>query len=472
MFTAWFTPPIVPLLKVYVYNITNGPQVLEGADPITEELGPYVYSATHIRSLVQDEPSSTDSLSFRSRTNYQFMPELSVGPESDTLTVLNMVMVTGFNKARSYMGMVKSGVVLPLLTTLGRAEPVLTVTVGGFLFGYEDELACITEFSPIQQETIKEDDTDQEDDDWINDDWDDDEWDDEADEMLRFKRDIPSYRDPTGKCLWGILRDLNNTEHETIRIQTGTSDFRQKGSILSIDGEESFGAWEPSSSCDRLKGSIEPSTLPAGLGSTFNLLVPVMCRNIDMVSQENLTISGIDVTRYIADPNSLAQDSCYCPDPQTPCLPSGYLNLEPCYPEISPPMAVSFPHGLHSQPNQMLTHQPSPNTTAHHMYMDINTKLGVPLAVQVSFQLSAVLRPDPYFPILNRLNSTRLVPLFWASEGFDQPTSWMVGNTKLALALPSAAALGLAGVLLVLGVCLVLGGLCSRKRRRRTEVSL
>jgi hypothetical protein len=78
-------------------------------------------------------------------------------------------------------------------------------------------LACITEFSPIQQETIKEDDTDQEDDDWINDDWDDDEWDDEADESPRFKRDIPSYRDPSGKCLWGILRDLNNTEHETIR---------------------------------------------------------------------------------------------------------------------------------------------------------------------------------------------------------------------------------------------------------------
>ena len=217
-----------------------------------------------------------------------------------------------------------------------------------------------------------------------------------------------------------------------------------------------------------MKGSIEPSTLPAGLGPTFNLLVPVMCRNIDMVSQEKLTISGIDVTRYIADPKSMAQDSCYCPDPQTPCLPSGYLNLEPCYPEISPPMAVSFPHGLHSPPNQMLTHQPSPNNTAHHMYMDINTKLGVPLAVQVRFQLSAVLRPDPYFPILNKLNSTKLVPLFWASEGFDQPTSWMVGNTKLALGLPSAAALGLAGGLLMLVVCTVLGGLWSRMRRSRT----
>ena len=25
-----------------------------------------------------------------------------------------------------------------------------------------------------------------------------------------------------------------------------------------------------------------------------------------------------------------------------------YLHLEPCYPDISPPMAVSFPHGLYS----------------------------------------------------------------------------------------------------------------------------
>ena len=218
----------------------------------------------------------------------------------------------------------------------------------------------------------------------------------------------------------------------------------------------------------RLKGSIEPSTLPAGLGSSFNLLVPVMCRNIDMVSQEDLTIDGIDVTRYIADPHSLDQDSCYCPDPSTPCLPSGYLNLEPCYPEISPPMAVSFPHGLYSPPNAMLTHTPSPNTTAHNMYMDINTKLGVPLAVQVSFQLSAVLRPDPYFPILNRLNSTKLVPLFWASEGFDQPTSWMVANTRLALALPAAAAHGLAGGFLLLGLCTVCAVMCRRKRKTGT----
>eukprot|EP00092_Neocalanus_flemingeri_P048985 GFUD01056149.1.p1 GENE.GFUD01056149.1~~GFUD01056149.1.p1 ORF type:complete len:220 (+),score=51.70 GFUD01056149.1:438-1097(+) len=201
--------------------------------------------------MFQDEDSSPDSLAFRSKTNYHFMPHLSVGSESDKLTVLNMVMMTGFNKARHQIGMIKSGVVLPLLTSLGRAEPVLTVTVGGFLFGYEDELACITEFGTNTQGTETTDD-------WENDDWDDDDWDDEEtdwnneeDELLRLKRDIPSYRDPSGKCLWGILRDLNNTEHETIRIRTGTTDFHNKGSIVDIDGKESFGAWQSNSSCDR-----------------------------------------------------------------------------------------------------------------------------------------------------------------------------------------------------------------------------
>ena len=84
-------------------------------------------------------------------------------------------------------------------------------------------MACITEFSPIQQETVRDDDDDNQanddwnDDDWDEDEWNEDEWNDKAEETPRFKRDIPSYRDPSGKCLWGILRDLNNTEHETIR---------------------------------------------------------------------------------------------------------------------------------------------------------------------------------------------------------------------------------------------------------------
>ena len=62
------------------------------------------------------------------------------------------------------------------------------------------------------------------------------------------------------------------------------------------------------------------------------------------------------------------------------------------------------------------------------------------MGVHVSFQLSALLQPDPAFPLLENVNRTKLVPLFWATEGFSTPTPWMVSTTNLALSLPSLGA--------------------------------
>ena len=179
-----------------------------------------------------------------------------------------------------------------------------------------------------------------------------------------------------------------------------------------------------------------------------------MCRTVDMVAVEDFTIQDIPVTRYEAEEDSLHQAACYCPEPSL-CLPSGYLSLESCYPDIRPPLAVSFPHGLHSPTNPLLTYTPAPDYEKHNIYLDINNQLGVPLAVQVNFQLSAILRPDLAFPILDKINTTRLVPLFWASEGFHSPSDWMVSQTKLALRLPGALSLGGAGAVLGLGLLLV-----------------
>jgi hypothetical protein len=43
-FGWWRKPPVTPLIKVYVYNVTNAEAFLnEGKKPVLEELGPYVY---------------------------------------------------------------------------------------------------------------------------------------------------------------------------------------------------------------------------------------------------------------------------------------------------------------------------------------------------------------------------------------------------------------------------------------------
>ena len=51
MLSAWLKPPIKPLMKLYVFNITNPQEVLEGLDPQTEELGPYVYRSSLERQI-------------------------------------------------------------------------------------------------------------------------------------------------------------------------------------------------------------------------------------------------------------------------------------------------------------------------------------------------------------------------------------------------------------------------------------
>ncbi|GLG93833.1 uncharacterized protein GBIM_01172 [Gryllus bimaculatus] len=43
-FQWWRKPPVNPVMRVYVYNVTNADEFLNnGSKPIVEELGPYVY---------------------------------------------------------------------------------------------------------------------------------------------------------------------------------------------------------------------------------------------------------------------------------------------------------------------------------------------------------------------------------------------------------------------------------------------
>lgn len=43
-FDMWRKPPVHPVMRVYIYNVTNADDFLnDGHKPILQELGPYVY---------------------------------------------------------------------------------------------------------------------------------------------------------------------------------------------------------------------------------------------------------------------------------------------------------------------------------------------------------------------------------------------------------------------------------------------
>ncbi len=43
MLRLWSDPPLTPILKVFIFNVTNPDEILAGKIPVVEELGPYVY---------------------------------------------------------------------------------------------------------------------------------------------------------------------------------------------------------------------------------------------------------------------------------------------------------------------------------------------------------------------------------------------------------------------------------------------
>ncbi|CAH2208692.1 jg21356, partial [Pararge aegeria aegeria] len=43
MFEKWRVIPVPLSFKVYVFNVSNAEEVNEGAKPILNEIGPYVY---------------------------------------------------------------------------------------------------------------------------------------------------------------------------------------------------------------------------------------------------------------------------------------------------------------------------------------------------------------------------------------------------------------------------------------------
>jgi hypothetical protein len=43
-FNWWRQPPVEPVIKIYIYNVTNADEFLiDGQKPKIDELGPYVY---------------------------------------------------------------------------------------------------------------------------------------------------------------------------------------------------------------------------------------------------------------------------------------------------------------------------------------------------------------------------------------------------------------------------------------------
>ncbi|XP_048521544.1 protein croquemort-like, partial [Dendroctonus ponderosae] len=94
----WAKPPVVPTIKVYIYNVTNADEFLNnGTKPILDELGPYVYVETWEKKNVTFHDN--DTVTFYQEKIYHFDESQSVGSEDDVVVVPNIPMLSATSQS-------------------------------------------------------------------------------------------------------------------------------------------------------------------------------------------------------------------------------------------------------------------------------------------------------------------------------------------------------------------------------------
>ena len=100
-----------------------------------------------------------------------------------------------------------------------------------------------------------------------------------------------------------------------------------------------------------------------------------ICRPLPLVQTENLTMSGIKVTKFEIEKNALdngeidERNKCYCRDGN--CLPNGFIDVSSCY--YGFPLVITNPHFLGVDP-ELVKHIDGlkPEKAKHNSYFYVN----------------------------------------------------------------------------------------------------
>ena len=95
LYTMWRNPTIPIYLQFYAFDLTNSYEVLRGDRPSFTQKGPYTYRETVHEIEVKE--NGNDTVSYRQVKTYQFVRAMSVGPDTESFTTINIpVMVISY----------------------------------------------------------------------------------------------------------------------------------------------------------------------------------------------------------------------------------------------------------------------------------------------------------------------------------------------------------------------------------------
>lgn len=428
-FGWWRKPPVTPLIKVYVYNVTNAEAFLnEGKKPVLDELGPYVYEEVweKVNLLINDN----NTITFNQRKTFKFSPELSVGDVEDMVVVPNIPMLSATSQSKHAARFLR--LAMASIMDILKIKPFVEVTVDQLLWGYEDPL-------------------------------------------LKLAKDVVPKEQKLPYEEFGLMYGKNGTSPDNVTVFSGGGDISQFGLIDRFNGQTHLLHWK-TEKCNRLNGS-DGSIFPPHITPNTTLYVydKDLCRLLPLrFLHEVDTAGGVKGYRFTPPTDVFAEvarnqeNDCFCPA-GPPCAPNGLFNISLC--QFDSPIMLSFPHFYLADPKfrEAVEGISLPDPEKHRLYIDVQPQMGVALGARARIQLNLAVSqvvdikqvatfPDIVFPIM------------WFEDGIDHLPEEVTDLLSLATNAPPIARAVISYGLFALGaILLVIAVTCLIRSSGRQE---
>ncbi|XP_077194148.1 platelet glycoprotein 4 isoform X2 [Paroedura picta] len=338
-----------------------------GSRPILKQKGPYTYRFRYLpKQNITENPDST--LSYFLPNIARFEPDLSIGPENDTFTIINLAVV-------SAPVLYPNTFVQAMLNVWMKSSKSLMLqnrTVNELLWGYEDPFLKKIPF-PIESKV-------------------------------------------------GIFLPFNETFDGIYTVYNGKDDIKKTALIHSYKNKSTLSYWE--GPCDMVNGTDGASFPPfVKKDDMLHLFSSDICRSIYAEFDSDQVVKGIPLYRFIVPPGAFASplvnpdNICFCLEKTISknCTLAGAMDISTC--KEGKPVVVTLPHFLYAS-EEILEHIEGmhPNKQEHMTYLDVEPTTGFTLQFAKRLQINLVVRPAPKITALQKVEFPFIFPILWLNE--------------------------------------------------------
>ncbi|GFY55084.1 lysosome membrane protein 2 [Trichonephila inaurata madagascariensis] len=380
-YEKWKTTPIPVTFKVYIFNITNPKEVMEGLKPSVQDIGPYVFKQYRSKDVLSWNKEAM-TVTYNDLKRYQFVPELSANM-SNRIYSLNLPL---------------QGILMFLKKLPDFSRSLVVPLLEGVLRNYNESLFSYRTAQELLFDGYKVD-------------------------LIQDLIDLASAFVTVPEILpnntFGFLYGKNNSGDGIFEVFTGEDDISKYSQIVKWNNMSRIPFWN-NQYCNMMNGT-DGSQFPPPISKKDVLYVytPELCRSVSLEFAKETNVRGIPALRFatpdrlFASPLVNPDNMCYCTDEKY-CSLSGILDVSPCRKGMK--LAVTGPHFFlaHEFIQERVTGL-NASREAHETYVDIEPNTGFVLRASRKLQMNFILDK---FEEMEETKSVMMsvIPLIWVVE--------------------------------------------------------